>query len=415
MPRMKTFQGRLSPSRVSGSGGTADLLAARLAVMFFFLLDGTLLGSWFVRIPEVQRDLGLSNGTLGLALLGTAAGALVTQPLTGWLVARWGSRRITTIGALAQCAALTLPPIASGLVPLIVALVVLGGATGVIDVAMNVQGAAVERRYGRSIMTMFHAFYSLGGLVGALAAGVVASQGIAPAPHLIGAATLFAIGVVCARRPLLPASIDAGAKGPSFARPSRALARLGAIAFCVVLAEGAMGDWSAVYLRQTLVVSTGLAAGGYAAFSLTMTIGRLAGGWLTAAMGAVTVVRLGGALVAAGLGAALLANGSGAALLGFACVGLGLSCSFPVTISAAGRIPGLSPGAAIAAVNTAGYTGFLVGPPLIGFVAEGVGLRVGLGLLGLVGIVMLALAGAVGQGQREAAGEGRDQPELVVA
>lgn len=150
MPRMKTFQGRLSPSRVSGSGGTADLLAARLAVMFFFLLDGTLLGSWFVRIPEVQRDLGLSNGTLGLALFGTAAGALVTQPLTGWLVARWGRRRITTIGALAQCAALTLPPIASGLLPLIIALVVLGGATGVIDVAMNVQGAAVERPYGRS-------------------------------------------------------------------------------------------------------------------------------------------------------------------------------------------------------------------------------------------------------------------------
>jgi MFS family permease len=394
-------------------GDENNLLAARIAIMFFFLLDGTLLGSWFVRIPEVQQDLGLSNGTLGLALLGSAAGALVTQPATAWMIAQWGSRRMTIVGAFAQCAALTLPSMASGLLPLILALVVLGGATGVIDVAMNVQGAEVERRYARPIMTTFHAFYSVGGLLGAMTAGLVTSRGVAVVPHLFAIALLFAMGAGVARHWLLPTTINAGTASPAFGRPSRALGRIAAIAFCVVLAEGAMGDWSAVYLQSTLAVTTGLAAGGYAAFSLTMTVGRLAGGWMTVALGAVRVVRLGGALVAIGLGMALLASNPGAALLGFACVGLGLSCSFPATITAAGRIPGMSPGAAIAAINTAGYTGFLAGPPLIGLVAEGVGLRSSLGILALVGMIMIALGGAVDSGKPVS--DRREHPRLAMA
>ncbi len=379
-----------------------SLTAARLAVVFFFLLDGTLLGSWFVRIPDVQRNLGLDNGALGIALLGSAAGALCTQPLAGWMVSRWGSRRITIIGALAQCTTLALPAIAPGTVSIFIALVALGAATGVIDVAMNVQAVAVERRHGRPIMSTFHAFYSGGGLLGAIAAGLVASQGVAPALHLFATGLLFGLGALVARRWLTPSPAATHAGNSGFARPSRALLRLGVVAFGVVLAEGAIGDWSAVYLRQDLAATTGIAAGGYAAFSLAMMLGRLAGGRVTEAAGETSVLRIGGGLVAVGLAWALLLPNPISALPGFACVGLGLSCAFPIAVSAAGRMPGLSPGAAVAAVNTAGYTGFLAGPPLIGFAADRFGLGTSLGMLSMVGVVMIVMSGVAGRPERPA-------------
>jgi MFS family permease len=376
------------------------LIAARLAVVFFFLLDGTLLGNWFVRIPDVQRNLGMDNGALGLALLGSAAGALCTQPLAGWMIARWGSRRVTIAGALAQCGTIALPAIAPGMLSLTIALIALGAATGVIDVAMNVQGVAVERAWGRPIMPTFHAFYSAGGLVGAITAGWTASQGVTPGPHLAVTGLLFALGALVASRWLITVPGETTSGGPSFARPSRALLGLGFVAFGVVLAEGAIGDWSAVYMRQALAATTGIAAGGYAAFSLTMMLGRLGGGRVIDLAGEVAVVRVGGALVACGLAWALLAPNPMIALPGFACVGLGLSCAFPIAVSAAGRMPGLSPGAAVAAINTAGYTGFLAGPPVIGFAADRFGLATSLGMLATVGAVMVLMAGVVSRRDR---------------
>lgn len=391
------FLSAFFPRRGRNTGPDATLLSARRGVMFFFLLDGTVLGNWFVRIPDIQRELQLSHSTLGLALLASAAGALITQPLTGWLVSRWGSRRITIIGALAQCSALVLPSLAPGFFTLVLALLLLGGATGIIDVAMNVQGADVERRLRRPIMTTFHAFYSLGGVLGALTAGAAAGFGVGPTPHLLGVALVFGALVTVAKRPLLSAPVIRNATASSLARPSGALVRLGAIAFCVVLAEGAIGDWSAIYMQRTLAVSAGSAAGGYAAFSLAMTAGRLSGGHLSQRLGEVALMRMGGALVTTGLLAVFLAHHPAVALAGFSCVGIGLSCSFPLTISAASRIPGTSAGVAIATVNTAGYTGFLAGPPLIGFVAEGASLAIGLGILALVGLVMARFARHVGR------------------
>ena len=369
--------------------------AARLAVMAFFFVAGASLGNWFPRIPEVQRDLALSDGELGIALFGPAVGALAAMPTTGWLIARWGSRPVTWVAALALCAALPLPTVAPGLLLLILALVAVGASNGVLDVAMNAQAVAVEHRYRRPIMTTFHGVFSVGALAGAATGGLVAGQGIDPTPHLIGVAIVCAGAVVLAAPRLLPAGVDAGGAGPAFARPSRALAGLGIVAFCVLLGEGAVADWSAVYLRNTLDTSAELAAGGFAAFSLTMAAGRFLGDWLTARLGPVAIVRFGGALAAVGLGLALLVGRPVAGLIGFACVGAGLACAFPVVLSAAGRTPGLAAGTAIAAVATAGYSGFLVGPPLIGLAAEVAGLRVGLGLVALLGLAMVALAGAV--------------------
>ncbi len=390
----------------------APVRAARLAVMAVFFVNGMVLGNWFPRIPAVQRDLDLGEAELGLALLGTAIGALLAMPVTGWLIARFGSRPMTRASAVALCISLPLPGMAPNLPLLALALVALGASNGALDVSMNAQAVAVERRYGRPIMTTFHAIFSTGGLAGAALAGVIAGGGVDPLPHFLGVAVPLVLLAIVASRRLLPAAVDASGSGPAFARPSRAMAGLGIVAFGVLLGEGAMADWTAVYLKETLETSAGLAAAGFAVFSLMMAVGRFAGDRLTERLGPVALVRVGGALAAAGLAMGLLVGDPATALIGFGCVGAGLSCLFPIVLSATGRTPGIAPGPALAAVSTAGYSGFLAGPPLIGFAAEAVGLRAALGLVALLCAAVATLAGAVGPAHT--VDEGRE-PDVLVA
>ncbi len=204
------------------------------------------------------------------------------------------------------------------------------------------------------------------------------------------------IAALVAARWLLPVAADADSGVPAFARPTRALLGLGVVAFCSALGEGAMADWSAVYLHSSLATSAAFAAAGYAGFSLAMTVGRLSGDRLTHRFGPVVLVRVGGLLAAAGLGVALVVGRSVPAVAGFALVGAGLSLVAPLVYSRAGRTPGVSPAAALAAVATMGYTGFLLGPPIIGAVAQALSLRDALGLIVLLAIAIAALARNVG-------------------
>lgn len=369
---------------------------ARLAVLGVFSLNGFALGSWFVRIPAVQDELSLSEGLLGLALLGVAVGALISMPLAGALSSRFGSRRVVGFTALALALSLIPPALSPNLALLIPSLVLLGAANGSLDVSMNSQAVAVEKGYGRSIMSSFHAAFSFGGLAGASVGGLVAGLGIAPLPHLSTVSLLCIVAAVFAYRGLLPASADAAEDGaPAFARPTRALLGLGVISFCVLLGEGAMSDWSAVYLDNALETGPGFAAAGYAAFSLTMALGRLFGDRLTESLGAATLVRACGALAAIGLGISLAAGQQYVALIGFACAGAGFSIVFPLALSAAGRTREMAAGPALAAVSTAGYTGFLVGPPAIGFIAELLGLGGALYIVVILSAAIVLLAGTV--------------------
>ncbi len=381
--------------------------SARFAVTAIFAVNGLILSNWVPRIPAVQRNLDLSKGQLGLALLGVAVGALLMMPLIGGLVARFGSRPATTAAVVALAGAVLLPALAGGLVTLTLALVVLGAANGALDVAMNAQAVAVERRYGLPIMSSFHAAFSFGGLAGAILGGLAAAAGIEPLPHLAAVGVAGVAAGLAAARGLLPAAADAQREvspgaGPTFARPSRRLVGLGVLAFSCLLGEGAMADWSAVYLDGTLGTGPGLAAAGFAAFSLTMAFGRLIGDRLAARWGPVVLARWGGALVAVSLALALLMEHPAAAIAGFGGVGAGLAGIVPVVFSAAGRIPSLAPGPAIAAVSTLGYSGFLVGPPAIGLLAEVSSLGIALGLVILMGVLIAALAGTVAPPQEPA-------------
>jgi MFS family permease len=378
------------------TAGPAEYLrTARAAVLAVFFTNGVVIGTWVVRIPAIKDRLGLSEGLLGVVLLGAAVGALVAMPVVGALVSRFGSRRIVGVSALALTVALLTPGLAPSLPLLVLAVALLGAANGGLDVAMNAQAVAVEQGYGRSIMSSFHAAWSFGGLGGAALGGLLASWGIGPLPHFSAVAVLATIAFVAAYGALLPSAADASEEGtPAFARPTRALLGLGIISFCVLLGEGAMGDWSAVYLDDTLRTGPGFAAAGYAAFSLSMAFGRLFGDRFTELLGPVTLVRTCGAIVAVGLGIALAAAQPLVALAGFACAGAGFSIVFPTALSAAGRTAGPT-GPALAAVTTAAYTGFLVGPPFIGFLAELTGLGYSLYLVVALSTAVIILAGAV--------------------
>lgn len=360
--------------QIPASGASSGALRrARVSVSLIFLIHGILVSNWLSRIPAVQAKLHLSVGILGATLLATAAGALIAMPLTSQLVGKFGSAPVTRAFTLGLCGCLVLPGLAWSAASLAVALFVYGAAAGAMDVAMNTEGVAVESAYGRPVMVSFHALFSLGGMLGSLMGSLAASRAIPPQWHLaaVGAALSAAAIPVC--RYMLVNTSEPLADTSSTRELLRPLIGLGVVAFCILLGEGAMADWSAVYLGQ--FAGAGIAPLGYAVFSLTMALGRLGGDWFHEHLGSVATVRWGGALAAAGLSIALWIGGVPATLAGFACAGWGFSAIFPILCSVAGKKAGDKPEAGIAAVTATGYLGFLVGPPVIGFLAQASSLR----------------------------------------
>lgn len=376
---------------------------ARIAVAGVFLINGIVQANWVARIPAVQSHLGANNGALGLALFGLPIGLLIAAPLSGWLVSRRGSRIVTTLAGTIYCLVLPLLALAPSIWLLMLTLIAFGAAGGALDVAMNTEAIMVEREYRRPIMVSFHGLFSLGGLIGAGIGSGIASLGIVVSWHFLIIGAAMALGVVLSSRWLLPPSPSVMTGGPVFVRPSRALIGLSVVAICALFGEGSVADWSAVYLTKALHSGPGLAATGFAAFSLTMAAGRFLGDHANRRFGPARVVRLGGGIAALGMLLVVLSPWTLLALAGFAGIGAGLSVIFPTVITSAGQGHGhrqgegaMPPSAAIAAVTTAGYVGFLIGPPLIGSVAQLASLRVALAIVVGLGVVIVLMAGTVG-------------------
>jgi predicted MFS family arabinose efflux permease len=314
------------------------------------------------------------------------------MPLAGRATSRFGSRRVMRAGLVAFCAAAALTPVAPSLALLCVACVAFGASNGALDVSMNAHGVAVEARAGRPILSSFHAAFSLGGLIGALVGAAGAGADIDVRVQLAALALAgSAIGLFVTRA-LLPADADRRPAAEPRGRIGldRGLALLGVVAFSCLLCEGAAADWSAVYLDRSLAASPAVAGLAYAAFSVAMVSGRLAGDALTARLGPVRLVRRGALLSAAGIALALVLATPAAALAGFACLGAGLSIVVPQVFRAAAASGDTGP--ALARVSTLGYTGFLAGPPVIGALSEAASLPLSLALLPLLGLVVAVLA-----------------------
>ena len=362
----------------------------RFATSLLFFANGFGFGGWSAAIAPMQGALGLSNGELGLLLLMLALGAVTFMPLAGALGPRLGGTGTVSVRAgLVFGLCFALAAWAPGAGALALAGLCLGASNGLMDVTMNAHAAEVERRWKSAIMSSFHAAFSVGGLVGAgFGAGALA-LGLSWRALLFGLAIGVAAMVAAARFGVEPGEAPKATASP-FGWPPRALLGLAVIAFLCFIVEGAMIDWDGVYL-VSLGVGPAAAPLGYAAFAATMIAGRLLGDRVIARVGRLPAVFGGSALAAAGLALACLWPALVPAALGFALVGAGLSNVVPALFSESAAHAS-SPARGIAAVATAGYSGLLAGPPLVGAIASVADLRIAFAALAAMSLLAAALA-----------------------
>jgi MFS family permease len=376
------------------------LSSPRVAVSAAFLIHATVSGTWAPRLPAIKESLELSDGELGTALVGLAIGLLIGTRVAGAPVDRFGSRPVMRAGFPLLAATLLLPGLADSLIALFLSLLVLGLASGALDVAMNAQGIEVERTLGKPILSGLHGLWSVGLGLGAGAAALAAAAGLDPLPHFAIVAAVLAFASIVFLRDLLPEreQVRAALSGDEEQRIplhwTLPVALLGVIAFCSFVGEGAASDWSAVYMTQELGTSQALGALAFTAFAVTMATMRFAADPLRTRLGNMILVRGGSLVAAGGLGLGLLIHEPTAAILGFALLGLGLAAVVPIAFAAAGEIDPRATGRLVGRVATVGYVGSVAGPIAIGWLAEATSLRAALGLVVLLSLVIAASARA---------------------
>jgi MFS family permease len=381
------------------------LFSARLAASTLFAVVGAATGTWTARMPTIEQHLNLSHGQLSIALLALALGGLAGMSLTGRLVDRYGTQRVLTPAALVLGPALAALIYAPTFAALVAGLLLFGLAHGTTNVAMNAYAVSCETAYARPIMSSIHAWFSIGGLLAAAAgAGFSAADPTATSTFtLAGALGLVLAGgaLLSARHAHIDGADNAGSRAAGRA-PRRAasipfwrIAGLGLIAFCSLLSEGATADWSSVYLHDSLHGSLGISASAYAVFALAMTAGRLTADRLVARFGPASLLRICGLLAGGGFAAGALTGIPLAAVAGFGFLGAGLSCVVPQTYSAAGHLDADNAGGVLSRVAALGYSGFVIGPVLIGALAAHVGLAAAMLLLPVLTLVVAAAGGLV--------------------
>lgn len=378
------------------------MVTARVALTAVFFDAGALFASWTSRIPAVSARVHASDGVLGLVLLAPALGAVICAPWVGRLLPGRSTRRFSQVALAALMAAIVLPGLARSPLALAGALLLAGIANSTLDVSMNAHGVLVERELGRPVLSSMHAAYSFGGFAGAGVGALAAALAVAPVWHLAFASLLFGAPVLVASRRMLAADREGAHDGakPRLRGLPLSLIALGVACFCCLVAEGGAADWSAKLVHDDLAGSAALGAVAFASFSVGMACGRLLTDRLWTRWGAVRVLRRSGLLAAAGLAAGLAAGTGATAVIGFALLGLGLSGVVPTLFRAGAHQPGVPPGTGIAATAALGYTGMLVGPPIIGGLAQLTSLRLACGLLVLSGVLVFALAGAAHESDR---------------
>ena len=358
----------------------------RVAVGALFFLQGICFASWASRIPSIQQKLALSDAQLGAVLFSIPVGLMLSLPLSGWLVAKICSKKVAMFAIFLYGIVLVSLGMAQNTPQLVACLFVFGFAGNLNNIAINTQAVGVESLYKKSIMASFHGMWSLAGFTGAAIGTFMIGQGIIPYQHFLVIFVMIAVGAVVSLRYVLPEDANQNADQPIFAMPDKSLLSLGLIAFCAMICEGAMFDWSGVYFKKVVMAPEAWVGLGYSAFMGTMALGRFVADWFTGKFGLKRTLQLSGALTAGGLMVAVLLPGIVTATLGFLMVGAGVSSVVPLIYSAAGKSKVLSPGVALAAVSTIGFLGFLIGPPLIGIVAGASSLQVSFSLIAIMGL-----------------------------
>jgi MFS family permease len=363
-----------------------------------FAVHGAITGTFAARVPWVADHVGVGVGGLGIALLMPGFGALLAMPLSGRLVHRYDLRTLVRVLMVLVCAVLVLPSLPTSLVVLCLVLIVNGAAAGLSDVAMNAHAVLVEERYGRSVMSSFHGFWSVGGLAGSAIAAIAARAGVDARVHFAVTGVALAVIALVASMGLLhhhpEPELDAP---PAFALPSRAVLPIGLIGLCAVFAEGASLDWSAVYVRDLLHHPASTAALTVSVFSISMAAARFGGDRVVHRLGPVAAVRVGAACATVGALMVVVLHQVAGVILGFALLGIGIAVVVPLVFAAAGRI-GDHPGRSLAGVAGIAYGSGLIAPGVIGGIAHVSSLTVSFGVI----VVLVALMGVFARAVRPA-------------
>ncbi len=365
----------------------------RIAVKLIFFINGFVHANLAARFPRIQEIFSIDNGTLGIVLLSSSVGALIAMPFTGWLIIRNGSRRITIASVFLYCLSVPLMPVMPGFFGLAFIFFIMGITAGMLDVSMNAQAVMVEQKHNKPIMTSFHALFSIGMVIGAGTGALFVKLQTTLFLHLSIVIGLSILGAAWARYHLIhDKPKEKIAEGPAFRLPNAAMVSIGVIAFCCMLGEGAMADWSTNYMEKIAGASKALAPIGLSSFALAMTIGRFFGDSIRAKLGDRKLMIYLGIISTVGLSITLLFIHPYVVIAGLFITGLGLSSLVPIAYSIAGNTKDLSPGVGLAMVTTVGYSGFLFGPPIIGFIADLQSLRLALGGVAILFVIMTILS-----------------------
>jgi MFS family permease len=364
---------------------------ARVAIALFFFISGFGFSTWASRIPTIQHQLGLDEAELGGVLLALPTGLMLTLPVTGWLHQRFSSRQVMMVGAVLYNVALALLGFAQETWQLVALLFCFGSSRNLLNISVNAQSVSVQKLYSRSIIASFHGVWSVAGFAAAAVSAALVPAGIMLTYHFLVVAVLLTGVAVYFFPTTLDVAPVATERRAGFALPDKALLKFGIIAFACMACEGTMYDWSGIYFQKAVHVPKETATIGYAVYMVAMTIARFTGDSLANRFGVKPILHYSGLLMTAGLGLAALFPVPLVAGLGFVLVGLGVSCVVPMVFAMAGRTSALSSGTAIASVSTVGYFGFLLVPPLVGFVAEAASLRWSFGLVALLGAIVVVL------------------------
>lgn len=363
----------------------------RIVVGAFFFMAGLCFASWASRIATVQQKLGLSDAALGAVLFSLPVGLFFSLPFSGWIITRIGSKKLLISAILAYSCALVCLGLAQNTVQLIFCLAVYGFASNAVNISVNTQAVAAEKLYGRPIMASFHGLWSLAGFTGAGTGTFMIANRVDPFHHFSLILMVIVTGVIIASRYLHDdTGAESSSSDPSLSLKNRLklivpLFTLGSIAFCSMICEGAMFDWSVIYFKKVVIAPIVLQGAGFTAFMLTMASGRFIADSFAHRFGLKRTLQISGILTAAGLLIAVIFPYFYTAMVGFLLVGAGVSSIVPMIYSAAGKSKTMSPGVSLAAVSTIGFIGFLIGPPLIGFIAGIATLRASFSFIAIMG------------------------------
>ncbi len=371
----------------------SSISPSRIAVKLIFFINGFVHANLAARFPRVQELFDIDNGTLGFVLLSSSVGALLAMPFTGWLIIRNGSRRITIFSIFLYCIFVPLVPLMPGLPGLVVLFFIMGLTAGMLDVSMNSQAVMVEKIHQKPIMTSFHALFSIGMVAGAFCGALFVKLETTLFVHFAVIVGMSVAAAAWARYHLIhDKPKEKEVDGPAFRLPNAAMVSIGVIAFCCMLGEGAMADWSTNYMENIAMASPALAPLGLSAFALAMTIGRFFGDGARLKFGDRKLMVMCGLISTMGIALTLLFNNPYSVIAGLFIIGIGLSSIVPIAYSIAGNSKNLPPGVGLAMVTTVGYSGFLFGPPIIGLLANWQSLRIALMVVAFLFVIMTFLS-----------------------